>query len=317
MFTMVADAQGIVLRSAAIAAGLTDHDLWRARKAGQIVRMRQGAYALTPVWHELDRLQRVGLVIDAVRQQYADSPVALSHASACVVHGGPTWDLDLSRVLLTNLAGRGERKSAGVTHHRGLCLAADVTRDERGWLMAPARAALDTAAAAPLEAGIAVADWYLNRGLATREELDEMFARMRLWPGTLHLHRILHLCDGSAESVGETRTRLLLRSQGLPAAVPQLRVTHPNGRLVGRVDFAWPEHRTMLEFDGLTKYHRYRRPGESIEEMVIREKLREDRLRELTGWMMIRLVWADLASPATTADRIRRCFDVAARDRAW
>jgi hypothetical protein len=39
---------------------------------------------------------------------------------------------------------------------------------------------------------------------------------------------------------------------------------------------------------------------------VFREKLREDALRETTGWSMVRLVWSDLHRPAVTAARLRR-----------
>ena len=62
------------------------------------------------------------------------------------------------------------------------------------------------------------------------------------------------------------------------------------------------------EFDGKAKYHRFRRPGETIEQAVMREKQREDLLRELTGWRCIRLVWADLFTPELTAQRIRRAL---------
>jgi hypothetical protein len=37
----------------------------------------------------------------------------------------------------------------------------------------------------------------------------------------------------------------------------------------------------------------------------MREKRREDRIRELTGWRCIRITWADLFHPERTAARIR------------
>ena len=81
---------------------------------------------------------------------------------------------------------------------------------------------------------------------------------------------------------------------------------------MGIVDFAWPEHRLIVEFDGREKYHRHRRPGESIEEMVMREKTREDRIRELTGWTVVRITWADLARPELLVARLRRFMAKAA-----
>jgi hypothetical protein len=78
------------------------------------------------------------------------------------------------------------------------------------------------------------------------------------------------------------------------------------------VDFAWPEYRLFCEFDGRIKYTGLRRPNETIEEAVLREKRREEAILELTGWRIIRLTWADLAQPAVTAARIRRLLARAA-----
>jgi hypothetical protein len=153
---------------------------------------------------------------------------------------------------------------------------------------------------------VCVLDDFVHRKLATRDDYERILGSRTDWPDHLGLELRLALCDGRSESVGETCSRLLFRDQGLPPPVPQWEVFHPSGRLAGRVDFAWPSYRLLVEFDGRAKYGRLRRPGESIEQAVMREKQREDLLRELTGWMMIRLVWADLTTPRQTADRIRR-----------
>ncbi|MEZ0580720.1 type IV toxin-antitoxin system AbiEi family antitoxin domain-containing protein [Nocardioides sp. MH1] len=314
MFELLADSQGILLRRDVVASGIDDAALRRAVQVGRLVRIRQGAYVLSAVWNQLDRLARYRALTSAVLQLYDDpaSPVALSHTSANIEQGGPSWGLDLSAVHLTHLNETGDRSSAKVIHHRGTCRVNDLSRMDGRWITSPARTAMDTASIAPRAAGVAVLDDYQRRGLATREELEIVLTAMKLWPDTLGLLRILQLSDGKAESVGETRTRLLCRSQGLPAPVPQFEIFHPSGRLAGRVDFAWPDRRTMLEFDGMQKYLRLRRAGETIEQTVLREKAREDRLRELTGWLMIRLVWADLEHPEATAARIRRMFAQAA-----
>jgi hypothetical protein len=66
---------------------------------------------------------------------------------------------------------------------------------------------------------------------------------------------------------------------GLPPPVPQWEVTDDGGPLVGRVDFGWPELRTVGEFDGRQKYGRLLRDGQSAADAVYDEKLREDALR--------------------------------------
>lgn len=305
------DGHGLLLRRDAVALGYDDNFLARQVRAGVLVRIRQGAYALREVWAERSQVDRHLLLVTAVMRQYGDD-VAVSHVSACLEQGGPNWGLDLSQVHLTNLFSIGERAGAGVRHHRGRCYVDDVTRAAGHWITAPARTALDTASLVPRDPAVAILDHFLNKGLATRDQYDAVFMSMKEWPATLAMHRKLELCTGRSESVGETRTSLLCHDQHLPTPQQQFEIFHPSGRLAGRVDFAWPEQRLLLEFDGLQKYHRYRREGESVEQMVLREKAREDLLRELTGWMMIRLVWADLASPAATAQRIRRAMQMAA-----
>ncbi len=48
------------------------------------------------------------------------------------------------------------------------------------------------------------------------------------------------------------------------------------------------------------------RPGQDAGDVVFAEKQREDRLRELTGFAMVRLVWSDLNRPRLTARRVER-----------
>lgn len=311
MIETFADDRDILLRRDVVSALGNDNLVTRAVRAKQIVRIRQGAYCLPQTWTDADPATRHQLVSHAVRRQY-DDDVALSHVSAHLATGGPSWGLALEHVHLTSLEGVGERTQAGVVHHRGSLRVGDVTRDDYGWITTPARTALDTASLASRDAAVCVLDWVQQQGLATREELDQGVRGMRSWPDTLALqHRVTISC-GRCESVGETRTHLLCRDQHLPEPEPQFEIFHPDGRLAGRTDFAWPEHGVMLEFDGLAKYLKLRRAGETIEQCVVREKLREDLLRRLTGWTMIRIVWVDLARPVLTARMIRQHLRLAA-----
>ncbi|MGY1697622.1 endonuclease domain-containing protein [Geodermatophilus sp. SYSU D00814] len=67
--------------------------------------------------------------------------------------------------------------------------------------------------------------------------------------GSARARRAAGLADGLAESPQETRLRLLLHRSGLPLPVAQYEV-RSGGRFVARVDFAWPERRLALEYDG-------------------------------------------------------------------
>ena len=76
---------------------------------------------------------------------------------------------------------------------------------------------------------------------------------------------------------------------------------------MARCDFGWEEHRTVGEFDGLVKYGRLLKPGQTAGEVVHAEKYREDAVRDL-GWSMVRWGSPDLQRERLLADRIRRAF---------
>lgn len=315
MATFPFDDHGILLRRHAIELGYDDNWLWRMRRAGEIERMRQGAYADAHVWKAASRADRHRLVSRAVMKQY-DDRVALSHVSNHLLAGGPDWGLDLSTVHVTNLFGRGDRTKAGLTHHHGQCRVGDVTRYEDFWVMAAARTAVDTAAAASLVPAVCVLDWWLNQGLVTRDELEfyvEVF--MRWWPMTVGLPTAFARSDGRSQSVGETRARLLLEDGGYQP-IPQFAVSHPSGRLAGVVDLVLREEGVMVEFDGEVKYGRLLKPGQKLEDVIRAERDREKLLQELTGLWMLRLVWADLSTPARTLRRLDEVVAKAASRRA-
>ena len=79
------------------------------------------------------------------------------------------------------------------------------------------------------------------------------------------------------------------------------------GSSSARTDFGWPEFRTLGEFDGQAQVPPTAAADETIEDAVIREKLREDALRDL-GWQVVRWIWAELFRAAVIADRLDRAF---------
>src|SRR4051794_652415 len=53
-----------------------------------------------------------------------------------------------------------------------------------------------------------------------------------------------------SESPMETRTRLVLITGGLPRPESQWEICTPAGTFVARADFAYPEHKVAVEYDG-------------------------------------------------------------------
>lgn len=299
---------GIVLRRDAVLHGYTDDYLTRMVRAGHLHRMRQGAYVDGKVWTRAGARAQHVLLTEAVMAQY-DDQVVLSHDSAVLDHGGPDHRLALDDVHVTELRGGG-RRSARVVHHDGACGLLDLTRIGGHWVTSPARTVLDITRAHGVEVGVVVADDFIWRGLMTLEELDQLYQSVRHWPGSLALQMVVRLATGRSESVGETLGMLLFRRLGLPKPEQQFEIRDASGRLVATTDWAWPDHGAFGEFDGKGKYHRSRRPGESIEQCVMREKRREDEAREASGFRAVRLEWVDLFRPRETDARVRRVLRI-------
>jgi very-short-patch-repair endonuclease len=106
---------------------------------------------------------------------------------------------------------------------------------------------------------------------------------------------VAQLADGLAGSPQETRLRLLLHRSALPRPVAQYTV-RAGGRFVARVDFAWPEHRIALEYEGL--WH-----GKAHQQVIADRR----RLNDLTaaGWLVLFVTAADLRDPTRLLARLR------------
>ncbi|HJV13423.1 MAG TPA: hypothetical protein VJ625_05980 [Propionibacteriaceae bacterium] len=169
-----------------------------------------------------------------------------------------------------------------------------------------ARTVLDLCRTVPIEQAVAAGDRALAYGLVPAV-LEDCVAQMTRWPGTRQARRAIALLDPRSESPGESVSRVRLHQEGLPAPEPQQDIHDEERRLVALVDFSWKQQRTIGEFDGKIKYGRLLKPGQSIEDVVFAEKVREDALRDL-GWQIVRWLWADLYRPGVIRDRVLRAF---------
>ncbi len=294
----------VFLRRDALEFGYEDRDLRAAMRDGVISRIRHGAYVARAIWGAADSLEQHRLRSHAVLRSHK-TELALSHTSAAVEHGLRLHKPDLDKIHVVALHTALARTTPDVVYHRMPVRDAELRLGLDGVLAVdPLRAALETASLSSVASGLVILDGVVDQNLATMDELHVARERYR-GPGSRKLQITARLVRPGAESMGESLGRHLCWRQHLPEPRLQFEVYDGNGVLVGRVDYAWPEYGLLGEFDGLVKYHRFRRPGESIEQAVIREKQREDLLREITGWLMIRLIWADLYRPIVTAARIR------------
>jgi hypothetical protein len=299
----ICETYGVFLRREANELVWDDRALRAARRAGQIVRVRQGAYVFGDTWAPMTPEQRHLTLVRAVMRLLGPRAV-VSHHSAALLHGLHLWGVDLGRAHVTRVDSVSGRTTPDSVHHEGLCLDTDLEVVDGLSTTSAVRAALESATLSDIERGLVVVDSGLRSGCFDKETLTRQHTLMEEWPGTRHLQVVARLADGGAGSVGESRTRYFFWSNALP--MPELQhEVWLHGELIGVLDFYWPEWGLMGEFDGKVKYLAHLREGEGPEDAVFREKQREDLLRRVTGCRMVRFVWSDLERPGRTLAWLR------------
>ena len=306
----LAAQRGFFTRADARESGVGDREIAACVRTGAWLRFRHGDYSLPDVWRDLSPEQRHLVRCRAVIHSMGDA-VCLSHVSAVVAHGIPVWGVDLSRVHVTRRDAGAPRIDGDVVHHVARLPDIDVMQIGGMLATAPDRALIEAGSQATSESALVSFDAALHGGMVAPDQLVGRFEQMRHWPGTRRLHVPLRLADGHRESPGESRGYWMFWRGGIPTPVCQFEVRE-NGVLIGVTDFAWPDYERFGEFDGALKYTRLLRPGENAADVVLREKRREDELRRVTGYGMMRFIWADYDRPGESCQRVRRFLGIRA-----
>ena len=141
---------------------------------------------------------------------------------------------------------------------------------------------LDLCRSLPLAEAVVVVDSALRQAQVTVEELTVALRELPAGRGRGQVARALRLMDPASGSVLETLCRVLLQQAGLAPTATQFVVRDARGRWIGRVDFAWPHQRLVVEADGFA-FH------------ADRASYRDDRRRGnallLDGWRVLRFSW--------------------------
>lgn len=299
----------LLLRREALDAGWSDEELGRLARQDGWTRLRRGAYLEAD--EPPDALTRHRLLIDATLAGLRRSAV-VSHQSAAVLWGFPLWGCRLDQVHVTRQPGATTSTGRSLRVHVARLPEDDVADLEGILLTSPLRTALDLARTATFEAAVVITDAALRRGLVDVDELRQRSAASPRIEGSRQAARVAALADGRSESVGESRSRVLLHRLGLAPSDLQHEVRTASGLFVARTDFVWEEERLVGEFDGRVKYGRLLRPGQDPGDAVFEEKLREDRIRD-EDWRVVRWTWGELLRPGIVADRVRQGLARAAR----
>ena len=277
-------------------------------------RLTHGWYAVGVPTDERDRHRLCAI---ALSRAYEGAAV-VSHSSALVLLGLPLHGVDLGVVHLTRVRpidAEAPRPWSGQSRRRpGLLL----HREQQGvaWVGAPSvgghtqpaplapvgHAAVGAGLVGEPTAALVAADAALARGLLTPESLPVAIADFEGHRGVGPVRAALRCADGRHESPGESLTAYVLRGLGHDVE-PQFEVV-AEGRTY-RADFRITGTRVLVEFDGRVKYA----SGDGA--VLFDEKRREDALRRC-GWVVVRLTWSELATPALVHGRVLEALRLAA-----
>lgn len=277
----------------ALAQGVEHTELRRAVRSGELVRPRRAAYVDGPRWRDADADERFRLLVRAVTHTRVGDVV--SHHAALALHGLPLWGHDPGRVDLLSETAQVVRRTGVHLHPRG---GVQPVRIGSLAVVPVARAIVRTALTMGRDCAVVAGDAALHREMVTVEELLDEVALISPHEGRGRALDAVLRMDPLAESVGESRTRLVLHDLGL-SYESQVWITDAIGNPVARVDFL--VEGVVLEFDGRVKY---RGEGENAAETVWAEKRREDVIRRI-GHPVERVIWDELPRPGLLGARIR------------
>lgn len=287
---------GIITRRQALASGLTDHQIHRRSRIGQWRRLDPGTYLL--FGSDTPEARLAGAVVAL--------PAVVSHRSAARAHGLPVSDPELPEVTVPH---RLSNRFAGVQVHESTDLDPDHVMERAGLPTTNvARTVFDIALGLSKRQLRRVVDEAMTRRLLTVDDLENMLAAVgrRGRPGTARMRCLVADLGRryiAPESELERRMIELLTDAGLPDPVRQLRLPWRT-QVDGRVDFAYPSARLIVECDG----RRWHTTAEAFE----RDR-RRDNQAQMAGWRVLRFTWDDVTRrPAETARQVKALLQQAA-----
>lgn len=287
------DRYGLIRRDAALRQGITDARRANDVRDGQLITLIPGVDVQPSAEFDghdgAQKLHRLRSIAVATSKLGTGPALPLSHSSAATMHGLPLLKPDLERVHVT----RGASSGGSIGTHRHVHVApiepTEIVTIDGVAVTSLERTAVDVATSGTFAQALTVFDHAL-RCDADRALMHEMIVTRRRRNGVMAEQALLS-ANPLSGSVGESWSRAEIIVAGFTVPRLQHKIVVPSGRTY-YTDFDW-DWLLVGEFDGLSKYGRFRRAGESIADAVMREKRREDEIRG-TGPMVARWIWADL-----------------------
>ena len=275
--------------------GITTRQIRDAVGRGVLTRIYRGTYVSSASWNVLSLHERYRQLVRAVSQASSGSLV-FSHHSAAALHGLPMvsrWPESVHH-LTPNAQGGSSRPF--VRSHKAP--PDETTVAIEGMLVTGLRRTVaDLASACDFVDGVTLVDAALRRAATPsgseveREALLRELTALSPYRGEARARRAIAFGDHRSESAGESLSRARIAELGFE--VPELQVGFAAGSQRYFVDFYWRSSHLIGEFDGRAKYSRSdMTAGRPPEEVVWREKRREDSIRSASQARFLRWTWS-------------------------
>jgi very-short-patch-repair endonuclease len=194
--------------------------------------------------------------------------------------------------------GRAYRSHPGLTVHRDLLAADEITAVDPVVVTNAARTAYDLACALPLAEAVVAVDALSNVHRFAPGDIEGVRQRHLGARGSAQLDKVIRLANPLSQSPMESRIRLVIVFDGLPVPVLQ----HPVGPFF--LDMAYPAIRVAIEYDG----DAHRTQGRAMRDLDRQAYLSDN------GWTVLRFTAAQvLFRPWEVAARVRHELIQAAR----
>lgn len=289
-----------------VGGGLGDRVLTAGVRNRKLLRLRRGAYVRMDQWRRSKPWEQDLLRIQAHHCSTLGGSI-YSHVSAARLHGCQEWEGGPLVHVTTPFSPAKASSGSDVAAHAGCLVPDEIVQVQTPW-QRPAqttsleRTVVDCARTLDFERAVVIADHALRLG-ADPGKMQDYLDNGRITRGNRRLRRVLEFMDARSESVGETRTRVLLDKLGIVGGVLQLDVATPLGNYRG--DFGWQRQKVILEFDGRAKYFEYA----PTEEVVFEERRREKAI-QAQGWKVVRIEWDDLSRPWDVDRKLKEALDL-------
>jgi hypothetical protein len=282
-------ANGGVATTRQVLTVLTPKALEVGVRAGKLIRVRRGIYALKP--------PSIATRLAALDLASGTSVVACMQTAADM-YGFDTEPDD--RIHILDPGCRMRPLPTLMVHQR---IGAPLRKIHGRLATAPAWTAVEIARTLRRPRALAVVDAALHIECCTPEDLAAAVSEQGGRRGIVHVRELVQLADGRAESPMESEARLVFIDGGLPMPELQYKITDLHGK-VWRVDFAWPESKVAAEYDSVD-WHANPAGWRH-------DRMKTARLQE-RGWTIVAIVVDDVRMyPCELVCRISSLLDGAA-----